>query len=151
MIQVKIVTDGSCLKNPGGPGGWAYIIKFPEPHVFQAIGREKSTTNNRMELQAATEALAFLERNYDVTRFHCSLFTDSEYLRMGITTWIKRWQVNKWTTAEGKPVKNQDLWNQLLILIHKFPKLEWKWVKGHNGDKDNEMCDQLAKEAALGV
>jgi ribonuclease HI len=134
--EVTIHTDGACDGNPG-PGGWAAVLRFSE-HVRELTGSEPATTNNRMELQAAISALAALKEPCMVT-----LFTDSEYLRQGITEWLRIWKVNHWRTAERKAVKNDDLWRQLDSVASKH-RIKWQWLKGHAGHPDNERCDQLA-------
>jgi ribonuclease HI len=134
--QVTIHTDGACDGNPG-PGGWAALLRFGT-HVRELTGGEPATTNNRMELQAAISALTALKAPCDV-----NLFTDSEYLRQGITEWMSLWRANNWKTAERKAVKNEDLWRQLYEGSSRH-KVSWQWVKGHAGQADNERCDQLA-------
>jgi len=133
---VEIYTDGGCRGNPG-PGGWGAVLRY-EGKEKQIYGGEALTTNNRMELMAAIQALSILKRPCKVT-----LWTDSEYLRRGITEWIMNWQKANWKTAGKKPVKNVDLWQQLLIVMQPH-EIEWRWVKGHNGDPGNELADQLA-------
>ena len=134
--KVSIHTDGGCDGNPG-PGGWAALLRFGA-HKRELSGGEPATTNNRMELQAAISALKALKEPCDVT-----LFTDSEYLRNGITEWLQRWKANRWRTIERKPVKNDDLWRQLDQVASQHT-INWQWLKGHAGHKDNERCDQLA-------
>ncbi|HTL56086.1 MAG TPA: ribonuclease HI [Candidatus Limnocylindrales bacterium] len=134
--NVTIHTDGACEGNPG-PGGWAAVLRFGE-RVRELTGGEPATTNNRMELQAAISALTALKEPCQVT-----LFTDSEYLRQGITEWLSIWKANQWRTAERKPVKNDDLWRQLDQAASKHT-ISWQWLKGHAGHADNERCDQLA-------
>jgi ribonuclease HI len=133
---VVIHTDGACEGNPG-PGGWAAVLRFG-PHARELTGGEPATTNNRMELQAAIAAFAALKEPCAVT-----LFTDSEYLRQGITEWLPIWKANRWRTADRKPVKNDDLWRQLDELAARH-RVNWQWLKGHAGHLDNERCDQLA-------
>ena len=134
--KVTIHTDGACDGNPG-PGGWAAVLRFGE-HVRELTGGEPATTNNRMELQAAISALTALKQPCDVT-----LFTDSEYLRQGITEWLSRWKANNWRTVDRKPVKNDDLWRQLDEVASRH-SISWQWLKGHAGHPDNERCDQVA-------
>ncbi len=134
--KVTIHTDGACDGNPG-PGGWAAVLRFGE-HVRELTGGESATTNNRMELQAAISALKTLKESCEVT-----LFTDSEYLRGGITEWLPLWKANHWRTADRKAVKNDDLWRQLDEVASKH-NVKWQWLKGHAGHPDNERCDQLA-------
>ena len=137
MKQVTIHTDGACEGNPG-PGGWAAVLRHGE-RVKELAGAEAATTNNRMELQAAIGALQALKEPCAV-----ELFTDSEYLRDGITSWIKGWKVRGWMTKEKKPVKNDDLWRALDTLTSRH-RVEWRWLKGHAGHQDNERCDVLAR------
>ena len=143
MKQVEIFTDGACSGNPG-PGGWGAILRYNE-HEKEISGGEAVTTNNRMELMAAIEALAALKRRCNV-----ELSTDSVYVRDGITKWIFGWQKNGWKTAAKKPVANADLWQRLLAEAKRHD-IEWLWVKGHAGHGDNEIADQLASDAALEV
>ncbi len=137
---VEISTDGACLGNPG-PGGWGAVLRYKGTEK-QLSGAETDTTNNRMELQAAIEALAALTRPSTVI-----LYTDSVYVRDGITKWVAGWQRNGWKTAAKKPVKNVELW-QRLVLEQQRHTVEWRWVKGHNGDHYNEIADTLATGAA---
>jgi ribonuclease HI len=134
--QITIHTDGGCEGNPG-PGGWAAVLRYGS-YVRELAGGEPATTNNRMELQAALSALETLKEPCDVT-----LFTDSEYLRGGITEWLPRWKANHWRTIDRKPVKNDDLWRQLDVAASRH-RVTWQWLKGHAGHPDNERCDQLA-------
>lgn len=138
--MVEISTDGACLGNPG-PGGWGAVLRFKGVEK-EISGAEPGTTNNRMELMAAIEALAALTRPSSVI-----LYTDSSYVRNGITKWIAGWQRNGWKTASKAPVKNADLWQRLLDEERRH-QVEWRWVKGHNGDKYNEIADTLASAAA---
>jgi ribonuclease HI len=138
--SVTIFTDGACCPNPGH-GGWAAIIlDGDQKNILQ--GREPNTTNNRMELQAAIEGLSSFAEPYRV-----QLFTDSEYLRDGITDWLPRWELRGWMTMAKTPVKNTDLW-QALSRLTKLHDIEWCWVKAHNGDANNEECDRLAEAQA---
>lgn len=143
LPQVTIATDGACKGNPGA-GGWGAVLRFGN-HEKKLSGGEPDTTNNRMELKAAIEALNALTKPCDVT-----LSTDSVYVRDGITKWIYGWQKNGWRTAAKKPVANADLWQELLAAV-KPHKINWQWVKGHAGDPDNELADQLASDAALAI
>lgn len=137
---VEIATDGACKGNPG-PGGWGALIRYGEIEK-EISGGEPETTNNRMELRAAIEALNTLKRPCDVI-----LSIDSTYVKDGITKWIHGWQKNGWRTAAKKPVKNADLWKDLLKAVEPH-QIDWKWVKGHAGDPDNERADVLASDAA---
>ena len=134
--QVTIYTDGACKGNPG-PGGWGAWLSSGG-HDKELFGGEAQTTNNRMELTAVIEALASLKRSCEVT-----LYTDSEYVRKGITEWIVGWKQRGWKTADKKPVKNVDLW-QRLDALRALHQVHWRWVKGHAGDPGNERADQLA-------
>ena len=137
---VEISTDGACLGNPG-PGGWGAVLRY-RGHEKQISGAEPDTTNNKMELTAAIEGLAALTKPSTVI-----LYTDSSYVRNGITKWVSGWQRNGWKTADKKPVKNADLWRRL-VEEEKLHKVTWKWVKGHAGDHYNEIADTLATSAA---
>jgi ribonuclease HI len=139
MSVVEIYTDGACRGNPG-PGGWGALLTQGE-HAKELSGAEPLTTNNRMELTAVIRALEALKRPSEVR-----IFTDSEYVRRGITEWVKSWKVRGWKTADRKPVKNQDLWERLDTLAAGH-KIEWRWVKGHSGIPGNERVDRLANEA----
>lgn len=141
MKQVEIFTDGSCLGNPG-PGGYGALLRHGK-HTKELSGGFFETTNNRMELLAAIQALTTLKAPCNVT-----LTTDSQYVRQGITLWIENWKKRGWKTADKKPVKNLDLWQRLDEAVRPH-SIEWLWVKGHTGHSENERCDQLAKEAAL--
>ncbi len=141
LQRVAIATDGACKGNPG-PGGWGVLIRMGT-HEKELSGGEKLTTNNRMELLAAIRALQALKRPCIV-----SLTTDSVYVRDGITKWIHGWRRNGWRTADKKPVKNADLWQELLTATESH-RIEWNWVKGHSGDPDNDRVDTLASDAAL--
>lgn len=139
MSKVDIYTDGACRGNPG-PGGWGAVL-IAGIHERELNGAEAQTTNNRMELTAAIEALAALKRACEVR-----LFTDSQYVRKGITEWVAQWQQRDWRTAERKPVKNVDLWQALVAQIERHD-IAWHWVKGHSGVPGNERADRLANEA----
>lgn len=136
---VHIFTDGACRGNPG-PGGWAALLRWGDAER-QLSGAVAHTTNNRMELMAAIEALAALE-----TPSHAHLTTDSEYLRLGVTRWMKRWKANGWRTAARAPVKNRDLWERLDVLAT-LHQVDWEWVKGHSGHAENEAVDGAANAA----
>ena len=141
MKRVSIHTDGSCLGNPG-PGGWAALLRYGEKER-EVVGGEAQTTNNRMELMAAIAALEVLTEGCEVT-----LHIDSQYVRQGITEWMPGWVRRGWKTAGGDPVKNRDLWERLHAATGRH-RIDWKWVKGHNGDPDNERVDVLARNAAV--
>ncbi|MDB6027236.1 MAG: RNase family protein [Verrucomicrobiales bacterium] len=136
MKQLTIYTDGACEGNPG-PGGWAAILRFGE-QIKEVSGGEPATTNNRMELQAAIGALSILKEACEI-----ELFTDSVYVKDGITKWLEAWKRRGWLTTEKKPVKNVDLWRKLDELSSQH-KMEWRWLKGHAGHRENEKCDELA-------
>ncbi len=147
MNAIDIYTDGACKGNPG-PGGWGVLLKSGDT-VKELFGGENPTTNNRMEMQAVIEALGALKRPCAVT-----LHVDSQYVLKGITEWLPGWKARGWRTAAKQPVKNVDLWQKLDALVagggH---KIEWRWVRGHNGDPGNERADELANrgvEQALG-
>lgn len=140
MKVVDIFTDGACKGNPG-PGGWGAVLRYGD-NEKQIFGGEANTTNNRMELMAAIEALAVLKRACDV-----KLTTDSQYVRKGITEWMKNWKRNGWKTAAKQPVKNADLWQRLDEEVQRH-NVEWHWVKGHSGHPENELADQLANRGA---
>jgi ribonuclease HI len=137
--RVVIFTDGACRGNPG-PGGWAAVLMYGDAQKI-ITGSTLSTTNNRMELTAAIEALNALKRRCAV-----QLFTDSQYLQKGIQSWLPRWKRRGFRTIDGQPVKNQDLWQQLEH-ANKRHDVQWMWVRGHAGNRINDLCDQLAKEA----
>jgi ribonuclease HI len=139
--RVTIHTDGACSGNPG-PGGWGAILSFGE-HEKELMGGEPHTTNNRMELMAAISALEALKRPCTV-----DLHTDSQYLRNGITQWIKGWKRNGWHTADKKPVKNVDLWQRLDAALGPHT-VHWHWVKGHAGHAENERADELARNGLI--
>ena len=138
MRSVKAYTDGACSGNPG-PGGWGVVLQFGD-HERELKGGESDTTNNRMELTAAIEALKALKEPC-----HVALTTDSTYVKDGITKWLANWKRNGWKTAAKKPVKNQDLWQQLEHCVAQHT-VEWLWVKGHSGHPENERADSLANE-----
>lgn len=143
MSLVEIFTDGACKGNPG-PGGWGAVIRYGN-HEKELSGGEPETTNNRMEMLAAIRALKALKRPSRVR-----LTTDSVYVRDGITKWIDRWQANGWRTTARKPVKNAELWQELLAAAEPHD-IEWAWVKGHAGHPENERADALASDAALSI
>jgi ribonuclease HI len=139
MNEVVIYTDGACRGNPG-PGGWGALLRSG-PHEKALSGFEAATTNNRMELTAALMALRALKQPSRVV-----LWTDSEYLRKGMTEWLPGWRARGWKTAAKQPVKNADIW-QALIEVAEPHTIDWRWVKGHAGDPGNEAVDKLATEA----
>jgi ribonuclease HI len=140
--QVQLITDGSCLGNPG-PGGWAYILRYGL-HKKEGYGCAAHTTNNRMELTAAIEGLKNLKETCRV-----EIVTDSQYLKNGITQWIANWKRKGWLTKDRKPVLNKDLWQQLDELVNRH-QVTWEWTKGHASHEDNNRCDELAQSAARG-
>ena len=139
--KVEIFTDGACKGNPG-PGGWGAILRYGEKEK-ELYGAEAHTTNNRMELLAAIEALSALGESCQV-----SITTDSQYVRKGITEWMKVWKQRQWRTTDKKPVKNQDLWVRLDEQVNRH-QLEWHWVRGHSGHPENERADALANKAIM--
>ncbi len=139
--MLKIYTDGSCLGNPGF-GGWGFVAT-DGTNIAKRSGAAPDTTNNRMELLAVISALNAAKKNHN----ELELYTDSQYVKNGMQSWIKNWKKNNWKTADKKPVKNQDLWQQLDIAASEI-KIHWHWVRGHNGDELNEMVDVLARTAA---
>ena len=134
--KVVLYTDGACKGNPG-PGGWGVVLRYGDANKM-LHGGEANTTNNRMELMAAIQGLKALRRACDV-----ELYTDSQYVRKGITEWMTGWKRNGWKTAAKKPVKNEDLWRELDGEVARH-KVNWHWVKGHSGNPDNELADELA-------
>ena len=137
--KVTIYTDGACRGNPG-PGGWGALLRYNQ-HEKHIYGAELATTNNRMELLAAIKSLQTLKGACTI-----ELTTDSQYLHNGISTWIKKWKTQGWKNSNKKPVKNQDLWQQLDKEISRHT-ITWHWVKGHSGRPENELADQLANRA----
>ncbi len=135
--RVTIWTDGACSGNPG-PGGWGVVMRY-NGHERELNGGESETTNNRMELKAAIEALSALTRACDV-----DIYTDSQYVRGGVTGWIENWKRNGWKTSDKKPVKNEDLWRELDAARQRHT-IAWHWVKGHAGHPENERADELAR------
>ena len=146
IMEIKIYTDGACTGNPG-PGGWAAII-LKENEKKEIFGGVKLTTNNRMELTAAIKALEYCnsEKEMQPTLKNLKIFTDSTYVKEGITVWINNWEKNNWKTSDKKNVKNIDLWKKLKELTNSN-QVEWHWVKGHSEDPMNELADELAKKA----
>jgi ribonuclease HI len=136
---VELFSDGACSGNPG-PGGYAAILRYGET-VREIAGCEPRTTNNRMEMRAVIEGLRLLRRPCKVR-----VVTDSNYVVKGMTQWIRGWVAKNWVNSEKKPVLNRDLWEELLALS-KIHRIEWQWVRGHKGHKENERCDELARKA----
>ena len=145
-MEIKIYTDGACIGNPG-PGGWAAIVLF-ENKKKELFGGEKLTTNNRMELTAAIKALEYYarEEKKQLSLKNVKIFTDSVYVKEGITVWVNNWEKNNWKTADKKNVKNVDLWKKLKSLT-KFNRVEWYWIKSHSENPMNDLADELAKKA----
>jgi len=145
-MEIKIYTDGACIGNPG-PGGWAAVI-IENDKEKQIFGGEKLTTNNRMELTAAIKALEYCDGQIEkqLSFKNIKIFTDSNYVKDGITTWINNWEKNNWKTADKKNVKNVDLWKKLKDLS-KSKQIDWHWIKGHSNDPMNDLADLLAKKA----
>ncbi len=143
-VDVEIYTDGACSGNPG-PGGWGAVLLAPGGASREISGAQAETTNNRMELTAAIEALDALKRPC-----HVVLHTDSNYVRQGITEWLAAWKRRGWKTASRKPVKNQDLWEALDAAMARH-EVDWRWVPGHAGVPGNERADQLAREAIVAL
>ena len=145
-MEIKIYTDGACIGNPG-PGGWAAIILM-ENEKKELFGGEKLTTNNRMELTAAIKALEYCDaqEGKQPSLKQIRIYTDSTYVKEGITVWINNWEKNNWKTADKKNVKNVDLWKKLKELV-KSNQIDWHWIKGHSDDPMNDLADKLAKEA----
>jgi len=138
-MKITIYTDGACSGNPG-IGGWGVVILIPGNNPVYLNGGSNNTTNNQMELTATIESLKYFKESKQIL-----IFTDSKYVMNGIETWIKNWKINGWKTASKKPVKNKDLWEKLdkEIIRH---TIEWKWVKGHAGNENNEKADFLARQ-----
>ncbi len=137
---VTIYTDGACSGNPG-KGGWGAILLWGSQSK-EISGSDGYTTNNKMELLAVIESLKFLDVPSDII-----VYTDSTYVKNGISDWIQRWKLNGWNTANKKPVKNKELWQELELQTARHKSLIWRWVKGHAGDPNNEIADRLAREA----
>jgi ribonuclease HI len=143
LKKVEIFTDGACKGNPG-PGGWGALLRYGK--VEKTLhGGEPETTNNRMELTAAIRALEALKQPCEVL-----LTTDSQYVRKGITEWLQRWKQNQWRTAAKEPVKNQDLWRALDEQVARH-QVQWHWIKGHSGHRENEIADQLANRGVAEI
>jgi ribonuclease HI len=140
---IELYTDGSC-KSPGGPGGWAYILRIKETgSEMRNSGGDVATTNNKMELMPLIEGLQILPRPCDVI-----VYSDSQYLTKGLIEWLPDWKRNNWITSEKKPVKNVDLW-QIIDGLKKIHNIKCHWVRGHNGHPENEECDKMAGIAAM--
>lgn len=142
LPKVTIYTDGACKPNPG-PGGWGAVLLFQEGGPVELSAGREQTTNNRMELQAAIEALSFLDNPHDVT-----IYTDSQYVKNGITRWLPRWQRRNWMTTADTPVKNKELWQRLSQTLNRHT-VHWKWIKGHGDNRWNNRADELAVAARL--
>ncbi|CAO5676429.1 MAG: Ribonuclease HI [Holosporales bacterium] len=142
--SLRIYTDGACSGNPG-PGGWGAIF-VKDRESFPYYGGDSATTNNRMEMLAVIEALSAVQKLTSLKKV--TLYTDSRYVMDGITSWIAGWKKNNWLTSAKKPVKNQELWVQLDALTQAL-EIEWHWVKGHNGNKYNEMADTYARKGII--
>ncbi len=143
MEQIEIYTDGACKGNPG-PGGWGALLRSGA-HEKEIFGGERHTTNNRMEITAVIESLKLVKKKAKVC-----IYTDSTYVKDGISSWIKQWKINGWKTAAKKPVKNEELWRELDLLVSQH-QIEWVWVKGHAGDEGNERADALANKGVTTV
>ncbi|MDR1391553.1 MAG: ribonuclease HI [Holosporales bacterium] len=139
--EIEIYTDGSCIGNPG-PGGWASVFVFANRRT-SISGFEKITTNNRMELKAAIEGVKHAPINVSAT-----VYTDSTYVKNGVTSWIKTWKQNNWKSSSGKPVKNRDLWEELSKIVENR-KIEWIWVRGHSDCTNNNNADFIARSAIV--
>lgn len=141
---IIIYTDGGCHGNPG-PGGWAIVV-IADGKVKQLSGGEQYTTNNKMELMAAINALSVVKNTSSFLGRAVEINIDSQYVKNGITSWINNWKKNGWQTSDKKPVKNQELWCMLDELNSSITNITWKWVKGHAGNHYNEICDELCQE-----
>lgn len=142
MSKITVYTDGGCTGNPG-PGGWAAVLMF-DGHEVRLSGGAPSTTNNQMELTAVIKALMHINENSELNDQPVDIYTDSQYVKNGLTQWIHNWIRNGWKTAAKKPVKNQEYWIALKGEADKL-KLTWNWVKGHSGNEYNELCDSLVE------
>tara|TARA_Y100000588_G_C14018472_1_gene823148 strand:+ start:226 stop:666 length:441 start_codon:yes stop_codon:yes gene_type:complete len=138
-MTIEIYTDGACKGNPG-PGGWGVLLRYKDTEKT-LFGAEPHTTNNRMELTAAVKGLEALKRACEV-----DLYTDSQYLRQGMMSWLEKWKKNGWKNSKKEPVKNADLWQELSEQANKH-QIKWHWIKGHSGHPENELADQLANRA----
>lgn len=153
MEEIMVYTDGACSGNPG-PGGWAAVIIFPDNRLVELGGGEKSTTNNRMEIKAAIEALALIRRHYSIAAENpckIKIYTDSSLLLNGITKWIWGWLKRGWVSSTGAPVANRELWEKLFVHVSALKgSLSWVHVKGHAGHEINERCDEIAVSFSKG-
>lgn len=147
--MIEIYTDGSCLGNPG-PGGWAGVghVKSTEIFTLCDYGGPK-TTNNSMELTAVIESLKIARDDYGFN--NAKIYTDSSYVKNGITKWVTKWKSNDWKTSKGEPVKNKTLWENLVCIVDTYENVEWCWVKAHNGHPLNEKVDTLARQCATNI
>ena len=146
MSDIIIYTDGGCTGNPG-PGGWAAVILYNEQEI-RLSGGDLSTTNNKMELTAVIKALMHINEKSDLKNKSVEIYTDSQYVKNGLTQWIFNWIKNGWKTAAKKPVKNKEFWIALKEQADKL-QIKWNWVKGHSGDFYNELCDSLVEEERM--
>ena len=146
MNNITVYTDGGCTGNPG-PGGWAAVLLYEDKEV-RLSGGDPSTTNNKMELTAVIKALTHINENSELRNRAVEIFTDSQYVKNGLTQWIFNWIKNGWKTAAKKPVKNKEYWIALKNEADKLT-LKWNWVKGHSGDEFNELCDSLVEAERL--
>lgn len=142
MNNIVVYTDGGCTGNPG-PGGWAAVLLY-DGNEMRLSGGDPSTTNNKMELTAVIKALMHINENSELSDKPVDIFTDSQYVKNGLTQWIFNWIKNGWKTAAKKPVKNKEYWIALKSEADKL-QLKWNWVKGHSGDEYNELCDSLVE------
>jgi len=142
LSNITVYTDGGCTGNPG-PGGWAAVLLF-DGKELRLSGGDPSTTNNKMELTAVIKALMHINENSDLQNKSVDIYTDSQYVKNGLTQWIHNWIRNGWKTAAKKPVKNQEYWIALKKEADNL-QLNWNWVKGHSGDEYNELCDSLVE------
>ena len=149
--MIRVFTDGACLGNPGR-GGWAVKIRYPSGRIENISGAAEQTTNNRMELTAAIKALEGLKNEESQKKDAVVIHSDSQYLVRGMNEWIVQWQRRGWRTASKKPVLNEDLWQELLVLVDGMdPKPRFRWVRGHDGIPDNEEVDRRAQAEAQNV
>ena len=147
--KVCVYTDGACSRNPGN-GGWAFIVLRGGEIYASRSGAEKMTTNNRMELMAAIEALTFVNEDKDLSSEPIAVYTDSQYVQRGAVEWIALWKERHWRNSDRMTVKNKDLWEKLDALMQNM-SIEWFWVRGHAGNEYNEMCDSMTKEAVAAL